>query len=90
MDDPGRDTVFTIEYSGRTAMEAVYVLTGVEKGVPEVFASRYDIRYLLNAGASLLDGEKLKIDLPPLTKRKIMKQLAGTEIEQLLKEYEIL
>ena len=90
LDDPGRDTVFTIEYSGRTAMEAVYVLTGVEKGVPEVFASRYDIRYLLNAGASLLDGEKLKIDLPPLTKRKIMKQLAGTEIEQLLKEYEIL
>ena len=89
LDDPGRDTVFTIEYSGRTAMEAVYVLTGVEKGVPEVFASRYDIRYLLNAGASLLDGEKLKIDLPPLTKRKIMKQLAGTEIEQLLKEYGI-
>ena len=31
LDDPGRDTVFTIEYSGRTAMEAVYVLTGVEK-----------------------------------------------------------
>ena len=33
--------------------------------------------------------KKLKIDLPPLTKRKIMKQLAGTEIEQLLKEYGI-
>ena len=90
LDDPGRDTVFTIEYSGRTAMEAVYLLTGVEKGVPEVFASRYDIRYLLNAGTSLLDGEKLEINLPPLTKRKIMEQIAGTEIEQLLKKYVIL
>src|SRR5699024_6005964 len=58
LDDPGRDTVFTIEYSGRTAMEAVYVLTGVELGVPEVYASRYDIRYLLEGAKELLDGEK--------------------------------
>ena len=90
LDDPGRDTVFTIEYSGRTAMEAVYVLTGVEKGVPEVYASRYDIRYLLNAGVMLLDGEKPKLDLPPLTKRKILKRLAGTEVEELLKEYGVI
>ncbi|WP_029452010.1 oleate hydratase [Clostridium algidicarnis] len=90
LDKPGRDTVFTIEYSGRTAMEAVYVLTGVEKGVPEVYGSRYDIRYLLNAGVSLLDGEKPKLDLPPLTRRKIAKQIAGTEIEDLLKEYGVL
>lgn len=90
LDDPGRDTVFTTEYSGRTAMEAVYVLTGVEKGVPEVYASRYDLRYLLSAGSALLDGEKPKISLPPLTKRKLMKQIAGTEIEQLLKEYHVI
>ncbi|MBU3197235.1 oleate hydratase [Clostridium algidicarnis] len=90
LDKPGRDTVFTIEYSGRTAMEAVYVLTGIEKGVPEVYGSRYDIRYLLNAGVSLLDGEKPKLDLPPLTRRKIAKQIAGTEIEELLKEYGVL
>lgn len=90
LDDPGRDTVFTIEYSGRTAMEAVYVLTGVEKGVPEVRASRYDIRYLLNASISLLDGEKPEIDLPPLARRKIVKQIAGTEVEKLLKEYGII
>jgi len=90
LDDPGRDTVFTIEYSGRTAMEAVYVLTGVEKGVPEVYSSRYDIRYLLNAGKCLLDGDKPEINLPPLTKRKILKQIAGTDIEKLLKEYEII
>ena len=71
-------------------MEAVYVLTGVEKGVPEVYASRYDIRYLLNAGVCLLDGEKPKLDLPPLAKRKVMKQIAGTDIEKLLKEYGII
>ena len=90
LDDPNRDTIFTTEYSGRTAMEAVYVLTGVEKGVPEVYASRYDVRYLLNAGSSLLDGEKPDLDLPPLVRRKIMKQLAGTEVELLLKEYNII
>ena len=90
LDDPNRDTIFTTEYSGRTAMEAVYVLTGVEKGVPEVYASRYDVRYLLNAGSSLLDGEKPDLDLPPLVRSKIMKQLAGTEVELLLKEYNII
>ncbi|RVU54021.1 oleate hydratase [Anaerosphaera multitolerans] len=89
LDKPGRDTVFTIEYSGRTAMEAVYVLTGVEKGVPEVFASRYDIRYLLNAGKCLLDGENPEINIPPIIKKKILKEIAGTELEELLKEYEI-
>ena len=30
-----RDTVFTTEYSVRTAMEAVYGLLGVDRGVPE-------------------------------------------------------
>lgn len=90
LDNPGRDTVFTIEYSGRTAMEAVYVLTGVEKGVPEVFASRYDIRYLLNAGKSLLDGEKPEINISPMMKQAILQKVAGTEIEILLKEYGII
>src|SRR5699024_5452058 len=87
LDNPGRDTVFTTEYSGRTAMEAVYVLTGVERSVPEVYASKYDIRYLLNAGVSLLDGKELDIPISPMNKRKIQKQIAGTEIEELLKEY---
>ena len=90
LDDPGRDTVFTTEYSGRTAMEAVYVLTGVEKGVPEVYGSRYDIRYLLNAGSALLDGEKPKISIPPLLKHEILKHLKGTDVELLLKEYDII
>ena len=90
MDDPGRDTVFTIEYSGRTAMEAVYILTGVERGVPEVYASRYDIRYLLNAVTTLLDGEKPDISLPLVARHKVTKMIEGTEIEKLLKDYKII
>ncbi|SEN46158.1 oleate hydratase [Peptostreptococcus russellii] len=90
LDKPGRDTVFTIEYSGRTAMEAVYVLTGVEKGVPEVYASRYDIRYLLNAVSSLLDGEKPHLPLSPIAKLKLKKKLAGTDLELLLKQFNII
>lgn len=90
LDKPGRDTVFTIEYSGRTAMEAVYVLCGVERGVPEVYASRYDIRYLLYAGSSLLDGEKPEINLPLLVRNKVGKKLKNTEVESLLKEYNML
>ena len=90
LDEPARDTVFTIEYSGRTAMEAVYVLTGVEKGVPEVFGSRYDIRYLLNAVKVLFEGEKPELDLSDLEKRKIKNKIEGTEIEKILKEYKLI
>jgi oleate hydratase len=39
------DVVFTVEMSVRTGMEGVYKLTGLEKDVPEVYPSRYDIRY---------------------------------------------
>lgn len=88
MDEPARDTVFTIEYSGRTAMEAVYILTGVERGVPEVYASRYDLRYLMNSVRCLLDGEKPK--LPRLMKYLLRKKLKGTDLEELLQEHHIL
>ncbi|UBH25015.1 oleate hydratase [Micrococcus porci] len=46
-ESPTRDTVFTTEYSVRTAMEAVYTLFDVERGVPEVFASATDLRELI-------------------------------------------
>ena len=39
-----RDCIFTTEYSVRTAMEATYQLLDIERGVPEVFNSTYDIR----------------------------------------------
>ncbi|MDE5758945.1 MAG: oleate hydratase, partial [Allobaculum sp.] len=39
-----RDTIFTTEYSMRTGMEAVYTLCDVDRGVPEVWGSVYDVR----------------------------------------------
>ena len=60
-----RDTVFTTEYSVRTAMEAVYTLLDIDRGVPEVFASAFDVRMLMNAMYYLNDQKKLEeLDLP--------------------------
>lgn len=52
------DCVFTTEYAVRTGMEAVYTLLELDRGVPEVFASAYDVRVLLQATAALLDGQE--------------------------------
>jgi len=85
-----RDTVFTTEYSVRTAMEAVYTLLNIDRGVPEVFGSCYDVRALVNATSRLLDGEKATdMKLPPhinLIKKLFLKKISGTALEELLKE----
>ncbi len=86
LDNPARDTVFTTEYSGRTAMEAVYVLTGVERAVPEVYASRYDIRYLINSIVELNDHKDLDFLLPLIAKFELKHKTKGTDIELWLKE----
>lgn len=89
-----RDTVFTVEYSTRTAMEAVYKLLDIDRGVPEVFASTYDIRSLLEATSKMRDGKKLtETKLPlevKLAVKKLKKKIQGTVIEDLLKEYNII
>ena len=54
-----RDTIFTTEYSMRTGMEAVYTLCDVDRGVPEVWGSVYDVRNLLNATVMLRDGKPI-------------------------------
>lgn len=69
--ETGRDCVFTTEYSVRTAMEAVYTLLDVDRGVPETFNSTYDIRTLLKAAAVMRDGKPLALPLP----RKVKKLL---------------
>ncbi|MGV2875649.1 oleate hydratase [Macrococcus capreoli] len=85
-----RDTVFTTEYSVRTAMEAVYQLLHVDRGVPEVFASSYDIRVLLDAMYYLSDRQKLTDKKLPLHKKivgkKALDKIEGTFIEELLKQ----
>ena len=89
-----RDTVFTVEYSVRTAMEAVYTLLDVERSVPEVFGSVYDVRCLLNATHYLLDGRKLtdmKLPLPyKLALHAGLEKVQGTTLEELLTTYELI
>ncbi len=89
-----RDTVFTTEYSVRTAMEAVYTLLDIDRGVPEVFASAFDVRMLLNAMYYLNDQKKLTdLDLPLTEKLAIkgmLKKVKGTYIEELLKQYKLM
>lgn len=89
-----RDTIFTTEYSVRTAMEAVYTLLDVERGVPEVYGSVYDVRCLLNAAHYLLDGRKLTEMKLPLPLRVAMRagldKVESTTIAELLHRYELI
>lgn len=88
-----RDTIFTTEYSVRTAMEAVYTLLDVERGVPEVYSSVYDVRCLRNATRYLLDGRKLtEMKLPlhlKIALRAGLDKLDGTTLMELLYRYDL-
>ena len=81
-----RDCIFTTEYSVRVSMEAVYTLLNVDRGVPEVFNSTYDVRTQLSALRYLRDGKELDIPGPDLLRKLLMKKLDSTEIGELLKE----
>ncbi|MEO2299329.1 oleate hydratase, partial [Bifidobacterium pseudocatenulatum] len=89
-----RDTIFTTEYSMRTGMEAVYTLCDVDRGVPEVWGSVYDVRNLLNATVMLRDGKPITdMKLNPIEKtvlKQILKKLDSTDIPMLLKEYGVI
>ncbi len=75
-----RDCIFTTEYSVRTGMEAVYQLCGVDRGVPEVFASIYDVRELFKATHFLRDGKPLP--LPKIISKMVEKNEAGLLLAQ--------
>lgn len=89
-----RDTIFTTEYSVRTGMESVYTLLDIDRGVPEVWGSTYDIRCLLSATVQLQDGKSLmELELEPNQKKgivEVIKKVHNTEIEKLLKEYHLI
>ena len=85
-----RDCIFTTEYSVRTPMEAVYTLLDVERGVPEVFNSTYDIRTLLAAVSPLRDGKGIHIPGPAFIRNLLLKRLDETEIGELLREYNLI
>ncbi|MDO4829828.1 MAG: oleate hydratase, partial [Clostridia bacterium] len=85
-----RDTIFTTEYSMRTGMESVYTLLNVDRGVPEVWGSKYDVRELLRACYYALDKKPLtdaKLSLVEKEALKIaLRKVRGTDVELLLKE----
>ena len=89
-----RDTIFTTEYSMRTGMEAVYTLLDVDRGVPEVYGSVYDVRYLLDAAVKMRDGKPMSEMSLGLKERialkEALKKIAGTDIEKLLHEYHVI
>lgn len=85
-----RETIFTTEYSMRTGMESVYTLLNVDRGVPEVWGSQYDIRELLRAAYYAVDKKKIN-ELPLNFKEKmllktVLKNVKGTDLELLLRE----
>jgi oleate hydratase len=84
-----RDCIFTTEYSVRTPMEAVYRLLDVDRGVPEVFSSTYDVRSLLAATSRLRDGEEVRVPGPAIVRECLMRTVGNTQIGELLKEYDL-
>ncbi len=89
-----RDTIFTTEYSMRTGMEAVYTLLNIERAVPEVWASTYDVRDLLHSSYALRDGKKITDMQMSMMERmalkKALKKVEGTDLEKLLKEHKLI
>lgn len=78
---PG-DVVFTVETSVRTALEAVYKLTNLDREIIEVYPSQYDIRYFLQRMKKFacIEGDFTEEDLPKINPLK-----AGEAKKKLLK-----
>ena len=89
-----RDTIFTTEYSVRTAMEAVYGLCGVDRGVPEVWGSVYDVRELLDSTVKLMDGKsplEMKLPMPfEMLKKPLLRKIDKTVVGKLLRDHDVL
>lgn len=82
-----RDCIFTTEYSVRTGMEAAYQLLGIERGVPEVFNSTYDVRKLIAGTVHLRDGKEVDLPVPEIIRKRVMGKITDNEIGELLAEY---
>lgn len=85
-----RDTIFTIEYSMRTGMESVYTLLDIDRAVPEVWGSVYDVRELLKAVYYALDKQpisSMKLSMKEkLLLKEVTEKIKGTDAEKLAKE----
>ncbi|WP_198164078.1 oleate hydratase, partial [Bradyrhizobium jicamae] len=84
-----RDCVFTTEYSVRTAMEAAYTLLKIERGVPQVFNSTYDVRKILAAIARLRDSKEMQIERAFL--RKLLREAVEAPVlRELLEGHQVI
>ena len=72
--ETGNDAVFTVESSVRTAIEAVYTLTKLDRDVPEVYPSRFDIRTAVDHARRFLGvkGEFTEANLPVVNPLKLI------------------
>ena len=89
-----RDTVFTTEYSVRTAMEAVYLYRWRRPRRTRGLASVYDVRELLKSSVCRWTANhRWKLSFPGplnLVKKPILKAIQGTVVEKLLRDHHIL
>ena len=88
-----RDVAFTTELAVRTGMEAAYTLLNIDRGVPEVFASVYDVRVLMESTLKLLDGQKpLEYLLPTLLPilALLKDKIENNVVTDLLKKYNMI
>ena len=89
--ETARDTIFTTEYSMRTGMEAVYTLLNIDRGVPEVWGSTYDVRALIDATVKLRgrqeDHRHGSAADPASGSEGSPEEDEGTDLEKFLKEY---
>ena len=71
-------------------MEAVYTLLNVDRAVPEVWGSAYDIRELLKACYYAIDKKTIDEALLPFKEKELikiaLKKVKGTDLELLIKE----
>ena len=71
-------------------MESVYTLLDIDRGVPEVWGSKYDVRELLRACYYAVDKKpisEIKLSFKEKELLKIaLKKIQGTDVEQLLRD----
>lgn len=71
----------------RTPMEAVYTLLDIERGVPEVFNSTYDVRALFHAVNRMRDNTPYEIPGGPLARKFAHHHIENNVVSQLLEQY---
>ena len=74
----------------RTGMEAVYTLLDIDRGVPEVWGSKYDVRELLRACYYAIDQKPITDVKLSFQEKEALKihspKVQGTDLEILLNE----